>query len=83
MINLKIREKLPLGSIIFDNAAYDNSIIGTTLDGRVIYELTLMVDEYMIENGCCEEDAIEWIEYNTMRALPYFGDKTPIIVSLV
>ena len=83
MINLDIREKLPIGSIVLDNESYDNSIIGTTLDGRVIYEFNSMVEEYMTDNDCCEEEAIDWIEYNTIKALPYFGDKTPIIVSLV
>lgn len=24
--------------------------------------------------------AIEWIDYNTKRALPYMGDKAPIII---
>ena len=28
------------------------------------------------------EDAINWVEYNTMRALPYISDKAPIIVSI-
>lgn len=25
-------------------------------------------------------DAIEWIDYNTIRALPYMGEKAPIIM---
>ena len=83
MINLGIREKLPIGSIVLDNESYDNSIIGTTLDGRVIYEFSSMVEEYMADNDCCEEEAIDWIEYNTIRAIPYFGDKAPIIVNYI
>ena len=31
------------------------------------------------EEFTCEE-AIEWIEYNTIRALPYMGEGAPIIV---
>ena len=27
-----------------------------------------------------QEDAIEWIEYNTIRALPYMGSDAPIIM---
>jgi hypothetical protein len=27
-----------------------------------------------------EIEAIEWIEYNTIRALPYMGPEAPIIV---
>ena len=27
-----------------------------------------------------DTEAIEWIEYNTIRALPYAGEKAPIIM---
>ena len=30
--------------------------------------------------GFTEEEAIEWIDYNTIRALPYAGSKAPIIM---
>lgn len=78
--NEEIRNKLPEGALIFDNASYDNSIIGITLDDRVIYSFERMVQEYMSDNACDEIDAIEWVEYNTIRALPYAGDKAPMIV---
>lgn len=25
-------------------------------------------------------DAVEWIEYNTLRALPYMGEDGPIVI---
>jgi hypothetical protein len=81
MVNFDIREKLPDCALILDNESYDNSIIGVTLDGRVIYDFNLMVEEYMLDNDCSEIDVVEWIEYNTMRAIPYFGDKAPIVVN--
>jgi hypothetical protein len=80
MVNLEIREKLPDDALVFDNHAYDNSILGVSLDGRVIYSFERMVDELMSDEGWDELTAIEWIEYNTVRALPYFGGKSPIIV---
>ena len=83
MLNLDIRDELPVGSIVLDNAYYDNSIIGTTLDGRVIYDFNLMVEEYMTDNDCSELEAVEWIEYNTMRAIPYMGDKAPVVVNWI
>ncbi len=64
---------------ILDNSAYDDSIIGVTPDGRLIYSYDKMVVEYMNDNDCTMEDAVEWIEYNTVRALPYFGEGAPII----
>ena len=36
------------------------------------------LEERLLEFGY--EEAIEWIEYNTIRALPYMGNKAPIIV---
>lgn len=80
-VNLNIRDQLPDDSLVFDNESYDNSIIGVTLDDRVIYSYERMVHEYMEDNKCSEEDAIDWIEFNTIRSLPYVGDKAPMIVS--
>ena len=79
-VNLDIRKQLPSDAIVFDNHAYDNSIIGTTFDGRAIYDFDKMVKELMADEDWCEDDAVEWINYNTLRALPYGGEKTPMIV---
>lgn len=70
--------------LLFTNHSYDKSIIGlTALDGRVVYLYDSMIQEFMEDEDCSEEDAIEWIEYNTLRALG-FGDKghNPIVVTL-
>ena len=80
-VNLKIRNKLPYGSVVFDNVAYDNSIIGVTFNGRAIYDLHCMIDEYMQDNNCSYDEAIEWIEYNTLRALPYINGNMPLVVA--
>ena len=81
-VNIDIRNKLPEGALVFDNYAYDNSIIGVTFDGRVIYCYDKMVKELM-EDECWDElSAIEWIDYNTIRAIPYAGEKAPIVVYL-
>ena len=79
-VNQEIREQLPPDAVVFDNYAYDNSIIGTTFNGRAIYEFNKMVQELMIDEGWTETEAIEWLEYNTLRALPYGGEKRPMIV---
>lgn len=80
MVNRELRNKLPDGTLILDNASYDNSIIGITFDGRLIYSYQQMVEEYRQDNDCEEIDAVEWVEFNTIRALPYMGDKAPIVV---
>ena len=80
MVNEEVRTMLPEDALVFDNESYDNSIIGTTFDGRAIYSFNRMVQEYMETYDCDETEAVEWIEYNTMRALPYYAGKAPIIV---
>lgn len=72
--------------VLFDNHAYDNSIVGVVDSGdgenfRAVYSYERMVQEYMEDEGCDELDAVEWIEYNTMRALPYAGEYGPIIMN--
>jgi len=74
MINAYVEDReFEEPTYFFDNHAYDNSIIGITDDGILIYSYEKM--------NCDETDAIEWIEYNTMRALPYLGDRHPIIIN--
>ena len=82
MINEKIRAKLPKGAVIFENYSYDNSIIGVSFDGRAIYCIDKMIEELMFEEGMDYEEAAEWIDYNTLRAAPYFGDKSPLLVRI-
>ena len=78
-INKIIRENLPDDAMVFDNHAYDNSIIGVSTDGRVVYDFDTMIQELMEDEGWTVEESIEWIEYNTIRALPYLGTNAPII----
>jgi hypothetical protein len=79
-VNSEIRNKLPSNTLVFDNHSYDDSIIGTTFDGRVIYDFDKMVSELMTDEGWSYEEAVDWIEFNTFRSLPYGGEKTPLIV---
>ena len=79
-VNLELREELPEDAIVFDNMSYDGSIIGVTTDGRVVYDFEKMVEELVQDEGWSYEDAIEWIDYNTIRALPYAGPNGPIIM---
>ena len=62
------------------NYSYDDALIGVSEDGRAIYDFNKMVEWLMKEEGWSEEESVEWIEYNTIRALPYFGEGAPIIM---
>ena len=64
----------------FTNYSYDDALIGVSEDGRAIYDYYKMIDWLMDEEGWSEMEAIEWVEYNTLRAIPYMGDDAPIIM---
>lgn len=62
------------------NYSYDDALIGISDDNRAIYDYDLMVEWLINTEGFSEEEAMEWIDYNTIRALPYFGEGAPIIL---
>lgn len=62
------------------NYSYDDALIGVSEDGRAIYDYEKMIEWLMNEEGWSDNEAVEWIEYNTIRALPYFGEGAPIIM---
>lgn len=59
---------------------YDKAIIGVSTDNRVIYNYELMVECLIDNQGFSENDAIEWLDYNTIRCLAYMGSNAPIIM---
>ena len=67
------------GVIIFENYDYASAFIGFTHDGRAVYNYELMLDYLIDEQGFIYEDAVEWIDYNTIRAIGY-NSKDPIIL---
>lgn len=66
--------------LLLDSYSYDDALIGVTEDGRAVYDFNKMVAWLMETEGFSQEEAIEWIEYNTIRALPYMGPEAPIIM---
>lgn len=67
-------------TLLLDNHDFDNSIIGITEDGRIVYDYNKMVAEFAQDEECDELEAIEWLDYNTLRAIPYMGDRAPIVI---
>ena len=70
-------------TLLFDNPDYDNAIMGVTYDGRVVYDYEEMVYCLMKDEGMSEEDAMDFISYNTIRSLPYAGEYAPVIVHVL
>lgn len=58
-------------AIVFENPDYQNAIVGyDVVSERVVYSYDKM----------SYDEAVEFIEYNTVRVCPYMGDKSPIIL---
>jgi len=80
------------GACVLDPEYLDGAIIGVAsgLGGAVaVYDYDLLV-QVMAADGAddgadeeAETNAIEWIEFNTLRALPYMGLRAPIVVYLL
>ena len=67
------------GTVFFENPSFVKAITGITDSGQLIYNYDLMIAAAMEEENWSEEEAIEWIEYNTLRSIPYMGNSQPIV----
>ena len=65
---------------MLSNPSYDDALIGVTEDGRAVYDYERMVEWLVEEDGFTQDEAVEWISYNTIRALPYAGPMAPIVM---
>lgn len=66
--------------LLLSNYSYDDALIGVTEDGRAVYDYEKMITWLIETEGWTPEDAEDWVNYNTIRALPYMGDKAPLIM---
>ena len=77
----QLQQRAETSLVFFEGLSYDSAIIGITSDERVVYSYCKMVYEAIQQLQCCLEDAIEWIETNTIPALNYYiNANKPIIV---
>lgn len=65
-------------AIVFD-PDFAPAAIGVSEEGRVVYDYELMV-ESLVSEGMTYDDAVEFIDYNTIRSLPYIGPNAPIVM---
>lgn len=70
-------------AVVFENPDYANAFIGISQDNRVIYDYDKMVDCLVEEDGMTAEDAMEFIDYNTIRAIPYINNGPIVKYNLV
>ena len=80
---MEIREQLAEAygeDLLFANG-FDDAIIGVSIAfdaGRVVYDTRQMVEILAQEEGFTEEEAWEYLEFNTFGA--YVGEETPIYI---
>ena len=70
-------------AVLFDNTLgfdYADAFIGMSDEGRAVYSYDKMIEHIMVKEGWTFEEAVEWIDYNTIRALPYGGPNGPIVL---
>lgn len=82
---MKIDELIDAGIIAedalkFESPSFDSAIVGVDYFGRLIYNYEKMIAEFMETENVTEEEAIDFIDYNTIRSLPYYNENAPIII---
>lgn len=68
------------GVVLLENFSYDTALVGVTTDGRAVYDYEKMIAWLVDTQGFTEDEAVEWINYNTVGALPNAGDAAPVIM---
>ena len=58
------------GVVMLDGPEFDGGIVGVA-GGRLVYSYAKLVESLSEANGWSGEEAAEWIEFNTLRSLPY------------
>ena len=58
--------------IVLEGDELADGAIGVTHDGHIVYSYERLVESLTKAYGS-ETEAIEWIDYNTIRSLPYMG----------
>lgn len=80
-----IAEDYGPGVILLDPPELDRAVVGFTVDGpaRAVYTydgLLEALESTMAGSDDPETDAREWLEYNTLRSIPYMGEHAPVVV---
>ena len=70
-------------TVVMENPDYLSAIVGISDDGRLIYDYEKMVEHLVATDGMDYEEACEFIDFNTIGALPYMGEKRPVILTRI
>lgn len=65
-------------TIVFENPDYSTAFIGISQDDRAVYDYEKMIQHLIEVDGMEYDEAVDFIEYNTIRSLPYV-ENSPIV----
>ena len=68
--------------LLFHHSDYSTAFIGLSLDNRAVYDWDLMIDYLMKEEKWTSEEAIEWIDFNTIRSFACYPNG-PIVMKRI
>lgn len=68
------------GTVVLEGPDYISAVVGISTDGQLIYSRNIMVKHLCEQDGMTEQEANEFIDFNTVGALPNMGEKAPIIM---
>ena len=66
-------------AVVLEPEMYDEAIVGVDQDGRVIYSFDKLIQVLTSNDDMTEEDAVDWIDFNIVRSIPYWGKMHPIM----
>ena len=68
--------------IILEGDEFADGAVGISYGNHVVYDYQKLIESLSKHNNWTEEEAMEWLDYNTLRALPYMkaDGKEPIIM---
>jgi len=71
--------KFKKSSVVFEpRNVFDDCVCNVKKNGAVVYSYSDLVKAW-IKSGMTEDEAIEWIDYNVVRAIPYMPHPQPQI----
>lgn len=80
MRDLIIENYADTEDVLFANG-FDDCIIGfDPVAWKVVYSRSKCIDQLVAEDGMTEEDAIDYLEYNTFNT--YVGEHTPSFIEV-
>lgn len=78
----KYAEENEVEITLLENPRYENSILGITTENKAVYSLEQMILDLMAKDKISYEEALEFIEYNTMGALASMPNAPIIMVTM-